>query len=138
MGRPGFAQQTVEAFCVLGVHQHVHGDLLTDLGQRTADFEVAQVCAYQHLPALAAQLPTHLRGVVDFDLFDAQLAVPHVELVEQGVGEGHELPEHTCVAGPQRSAPAPVGQALLVFPGTPACRAAEQEEVQHDAVQHRA
>ncbi|MNP54112.1 hypothetical protein D3C76_1486440 [compost metagenome] len=54
IGRPGFAQQAVESLGVLGVHQHVHGDLLADFRQCAADFEVAQVGAHQHLPARAA------------------------------------------------------------------------------------
>jgi len=83
VGGAGFAQQTVELFGVLGVHQHVHGDLFTDLGEGTAHFEVAQVRAHQHLPAFATQLPAQLRRVVDLDLFQAQLAVPHVEFVQQ-------------------------------------------------------
>ncbi len=74
-----------------GVHQHVHGHLLADFGQGPADFQVAQVGTHQHLPASAAQLPAQAGRVVDFDILDAQLAVPHVKLVQQGLGKGHEL-----------------------------------------------
>jgi hypothetical protein len=48
--------------------------------------------------------------------FEAQLAVPHVELVQQRVGEGHELAKHLpgwALASARRC---PV-QALLVLPG---------------------
>jgi len=54
MAGPGFAQQAVEVFGVLGVHQHVHGHLFAQLGQCATHFEVAQVCAHQHLAAFAA------------------------------------------------------------------------------------
>ncbi|MNM95730.1 hypothetical protein D3C81_1081860 [compost metagenome] len=136
IGRPGFAQQTVELFGVLGVHQHVHRDFLADLRQCAADFQITQVCAHQHLPAGTAQLVTQQRRVDDLDLFDAQLAVPYVEFVEHGIGESHELAEHSPVARAQFAATAPVGQALLVLPGTVSGAAAEQEKVQDDAVQH--
>ncbi|MCY1181437.1 hypothetical protein D9M73_219380 [compost metagenome] len=92
--------------------------------------------AHQHLPACAAQLIAQQRRVDDFDLFDAQLAVPYVEFVEHGIGESHELAEHSPVARAQFAATAPVGQALLVLPGAVSGAAAEQEKVQHDTVQH--
>ncbi|MNF96097.1 hypothetical protein D3C84_788750 [compost metagenome] len=138
VGRPGFAQQTVELFGVFGVHQHVHRDLFTDFRQCAADFQIAQVCAHQHLAAVSAQLVAQQRRVDDFDLFDAQPAVPDIEFVEHGVGERHELAEHPPMARAQFVATAPVGQALLVLPGTVSGTAPEQEEVQDDAVQHRA
>ncbi|MNF85224.1 hypothetical protein D3C84_676120 [compost metagenome] len=123
---------------MLGVHQHVHGHLLAKLGQGAADFKIAQVRPHQHLSALGAQLAAQLPGVDDLDLLQAQLAVPYVELVQQGIGEGHELAEHPRVAGAQAGLPAPVGQALLVLPDTLPGTAAKHEEVQDDAIQHRA
>ncbi|MNG01635.1 hypothetical protein D3C84_846250 [compost metagenome] len=123
---------------MLGVHQHVHGDLFADLRQCAADFEIAQVCAHQQLPAAATQLIAQQRRVDDFDLLDAQLAVPHVEFVEHRISEGHELTEYPPMGRAQFSASAPVGEALLVLPGTAAGAATEQEKVQNDAVQQRA
>ena len=138
MGRAGLAQQTVETLGVLGVHQHIHGDLLTNLREGAAHFQVTQVRTHQHLPALATQLTAQLRRVVDLDLLQAQLAVPHVQLVEQRIGEGHELGKDCAVARQQVIAPAPLRQPLLVLPGAVACGAAEQEEVKDDAVEQRA
>src|SRR5450830_1861278 len=90
------------------------------------------------LPTFATQLAAQLRRVVDFDLLDAQLAVPHVELVQQRIGKRHELAEDFALGRAQFIAAAPLRQALLVLPGALARGAAEQEEVQHDAVQQRA
>ncbi|MNZ98491.1 hypothetical protein D3C78_1177740 [compost metagenome] len=92
--------------------------------------------AHQHLSAGIAQMIAQQRRVDDFDLVDAQLAVPDVELVQQGVGKGHELPEHPPAGRAQLGTCAPVGQALLILPGGLASAAAENEEVQDDAVQH--
>jgi len=111
---------------------------LADLGQCPANLEIAQVRAHQHLPACAAQFIAQQRRVDDFDLLDAQLAVPHVEFVEHGIGEGHELAEHPPMSRTQFAAPAPVGEPLLVLPGALAGAASEQEKVQHDAVEQRA
>src|SRR5450830_2112833 len=138
IGRPGFAQQAVEALGVLGVHQHVHGDLFAQLGEGAADFQIAQVRTHQHLPAFAAQLIAQPGRVDDLELLKAQLAVPYVELVQQRVGKGHELAEDLHAGWPQGALSAPVGQALLVVPGTLPGAAAEQEKVQDDTVQHRA
>ncbi|MNF64164.1 hypothetical protein D3C84_458880 [compost metagenome] len=138
VGGPGFAQQAVELFGVLGVHQYVHGDSFADLRQGPTDLKIAQVRADHHLPSAAAQLIAQQCRVDDFDLFQAQLAIPDIEFVEHGVGEGHELAEHSPMAGTQIAATAPISEPLLVVPGALASIAAEQEEVQHNAVQQRA
>ena len=138
MAGPGFAQQAVEVFGMPGVNQHIHGHLLAQFGERTADFKVPQVGAYQHLPAFAAQLIAQQRGVNDFDVFDLETAIPYIELVEQGVGKRHELPEYPPASRAQLALLAPVGQALLVLPDAASCAAAEHKEVQHNGVKHRA
>src|SRR3546814_12464247 len=100
----------------------------------------SDVCSsdLQHLPTAVAQMIAQQCRIDDFDLFQAQLAVPDVELVQQGVGKRHELPEHPPMAWTQLGAAAPVGQALLVLPGCLSGASAENEEVQDDAVQQRA
>ncbi|MNW10624.1 hypothetical protein D3C71_2078780 [compost metagenome] len=85
------------------------------------------MCADHHLPPAAAQLIAQQCRVDDFDLLQAQLAIPHIELVEHRVGEGHELTEHAPMAGTQFAATAPVSEPLLVVPGALASITAEQE-----------
>src|SRR5690606_27490797 len=101
------------------------------------DLQVAQVRAHQHLPALAAgpNLRADAVGVVHFELTQVDAPVPDIDLVQQGVGEGHELPIDRARAGRQLATSAPVGQVTLVGPDAFASAAPEQIEIQHDQVQ---
>src|SRR5690606_37032164 len=74
-------------------------------------------------------------GVVHFKLVETDTAAPDIDLVQQGVGKGHELPVDRAAARCQVRAPAPVRQVALVVPGAVAGVTTEQVEIQHDQVQ---
>ena len=80
------------------VHQHVQAGFLADLGERPAYLEVSQVRADQQLAAAAARVGERADagGVVDIQPFEADASVPDVQLVEQGLGKGHELAKHAA------------------------------------------
>ena len=139
VGGTGLAEQAVELFGMFGVHQHVHRHPLAEFGQGAADLQIAQVRGDQHLPtALLVQLGAGVAWVDQGYLFQAELTVPHIELVEQGVGEAHKMAQHRQAAGLQFGAAAPVGQIALVLADAAPRLGAEQVEIQHDQVQQRA
>jgi hypothetical protein len=135
------AEQAVEVFDVVRVHQHVQRHLFAQFGQCAANVEVAEVGAHQQLAAPAAAAGQQLRadavGIEQAHLLQPQRAAPHVQPIQQAIGEGHELREHAARCGAQFGAPAPGGEACQVIVDAAPCGAAGEEEVQHDQVQQR-
>ncbi len=125
---------------MMGVHQHVQRYLLTQFGQGTADIQIAQVSADQNLSTatvLAEQQPfAQASGIVQLHLLQSQLAAPHVESVQQTVGESHELAKHVAQSRLQFGAVAPARQIVLILPNVAPRLSAEHEEIQHDQIQH--
>jgi hypothetical protein len=136
-----FAQQTVEAIDMPVVHQYVERHLVAELGHGAADILVAHMRTHQDLaaPAMPARqhLRTHAVGIVQLHLLQAQLAVPHIQSVQQAMGEGHVLVEHAAQARAQVGVAAPCGQARLVLPRGLPRATAEDEEVRHDQMEQR-